>query len=491
MARAAAAALVAALCAAAGADAQEASVDVATSTDAPEHAQPSPGIAQADEGQAVHLSLAELLERVEHASPLIGIADAEVERASMRRLEARYAHFPRLRFNVGVAPAPRVELETDPETGELDPFSNRQTDGDLLQSILGGAGLGVRGELEGTLPLTTFGKIHLARQLAELGIDVAEIQRGAAVAESRVQAYRAYLTVQWWADVDRLLREAARRLDEAESRLEDALDDGDYSARTSLRQLTIARSDFVELRTDADALGVLARFAIAEVTGLPRDFVTDSFDDTVPDDSVPQMDAVLAYARSHRPDAILLDAAVRASSLSVRTRYRALTPDLALVATVGGAFTPTVDDVSGPFINDPYNRFGFGFGFALQWSMNPASIVARARTAEAELAIAEASRDAGLLGIEADVVEAYLAAQGQHLLLVSRSDSRDAATAWLNQVSFQYDQGLADYDDLKDPLETYYRTSGEYLESLLRYRVALADLAMKCGADALDVWPAE
>lgn len=450
-------------------------------TDAVEHDEPD------DDTEVIALD--EVLRLAEALSPLVLAQEAELAMAATRRFEATWNRFPRFRADLMVAPAPRVELEIDPETGELDPFSNRESDRELLDSILGGAGLRVSGEISAILPITTFGRIRLARNLADIGVDVAEIERDAAIAESRFEAFRAYRTVQWYREVDRLLRDAAEALDAAEEELEWAIDDGDRTARTSLRQLTIARTDFVTLRGDADQLGLVARHLLALTLGLETSFRAERLPEVHPEDGPPSLERVLEVARAERPDYALLDQAVHAAEMDQMLRMRQLMPDLFFAARLSGAYTPTVDDVSGPFITDNYNRFGYGFLVGLRWNMNPATVVARARRAEAQRDVAVAQRDAAWLGIEYEITEAYFAAESRRQILLSSHDSLRAADAWLNQTQFQYDQGLADYQDLKDPLETYYRTAGGYYEAILRYELAVADLAIKCGWEQLTVWP--
>ena len=441
------------------------------------------------ETEADAVTLDEVLRLAESRSPLVAVGNAEVEMAATRRFEAIWNRFPRFRADLSVAPAPRVELEVDPDTGELDPFSNRDSDRELLDSILGGAGLRVAGEISAIVPITTFGRIRLARQLADVGVEVAEIERDAAIAESRFEAFRAYRTIQWYREVDRILRDAEEALDSAEEELEWAIDDGDRTARTSLRQLTIARTDFVTLRGDADQVGLVARHVLALTLGLSPSFRAERLPEEFPEGEPPTLEEVLDVAREQRADYALLDQAVRAAELDQMSRMRQLTPDLFFAARLSGAYTPTVDDVSGPFVTDNYNRFGYGFLVGLRWNMNPATVVARARRAEANRDIAIAQRDAAWVGIEYEITEAYHAALSKRAILLSYRDALRSSEAWLNQAQFQYDQGLADYQDLKDPLETYYETAGGYYEAILRYELAVADLAIKSGWDELTAWP--
>jgi outer membrane protein TolC len=437
------------------------------------------------------VTLEDVMERAAARSPLVAVEEARVAMAATRRFEATWNRFPRFRAELTLSPAPRVDLEIDPATGELDPFSNRDSDRELLDSVLSGTAFRLGGELSAVVPVTTFGRIRLARTLADVGVDVAEIEREAAIAESRFAAFRAFRTVQWYREVDRVLQDAEEALDTASEELEWAIDDGDRTARTSLRQLTIARTEFATLRGDADDLGHVARHALILTLGLAADFRAERLPDEFPEAEPPELETVLGFAKENRPDYSLLDQAVRAAELDQMLRMRQLTPDIFFAARVSGAYTPTVDDVSGAFITDNYNRFGYGLLLGLRWSMNPATVVARARRSEANRDVALAQRDAAWIGIEYEIAEAYFSASSRRDILLSYEAALRASEAWLNQAQFQYDQGLADFEQLREPLETYYRTMGSYFEALLRYELALADLALECGADDLRSWPGQ
>ncbi|MFT4705562.1 MAG: outer membrane protein TolC [Bradymonadia bacterium] len=417
-------------------------------------------------------------------SMLVTIADAEIERAEWREREAGALRFPRIRVQSTLSPAPRVELD-DPN----DPLSNRQSDRELLESLIGGAGLSFRAELRVTVPLTTFGQIRLARRLAAAGAELVEVQREAAIDQSRFEAYRAYVGLQVFEVVEDLFSEASGRLARAEELLEDQIDDGDFSARTSLRQLTISRASFTQRRTETEASGRLARFALLRLLQLPVDFETTPLVEDVTLGEPPSLDDVIAAAIEQRPDLIALRQGVDARRLAALVRWRALAPTAGLTVQMGGAYSPTVDDVSGPFIYDPWNRFGLGFGVGLSWNMNPLQITRRARRADAEVAIIEAQLEGAVQAVSLDIAEAYWDSTGKLEAFHAQSEAYSAARAWLNQRWFQFDQGLADFDDVKDPLEAYYRVAGEYYAALTELRMAVANLALQCGDDDFASWP--
>ena len=441
---------------------------------------PLPALADEPAGT---FTLEEVLERAGD-SALVRIADAELNVATTREREARALRLPDFRARLTVSPAPEVRLD-DPN----DPFSNQDSDAELLSSIFGG-GASLRGELRTTIPLSTFGKVRLARQLASAGVDAAAIEREASVRESQFEAYRAYLGVQVHVVLEDLLAEADNRLARATELLEVALDDGDRSARTSLRQLTIANASLVEQRAAADRSGRVARAGLVEALALPHDFEVTAFDTTAPEAQAPELSELIDFALEQRTDLRMLRVANEAAALETELRWRQLTPDLFFSARLNGAFSPSVDDVSGPFVYDNFNRFGFGFAVGLNWDMNPFVVSTRARRAAAQSSLVDAQQSAAETAVVLDVVDAYEEARSTLDIARAYDEALRASRAWLQQRWFQFDQGLADYDDIKDPLQAYYATAAAYHVALVDHRLAVANLALKTGHRDLTSWPA-
>lgn len=440
------------------------------------------------DGQGVRQRLlwADVANVVAESAPTVTVADMQVRQAELRRVEARLAALPSLNMRFGMAPAPRVSIDLD-ENGSPIYGSADQTDAELATSIVS---VGIQGSLEATLPLTTFGKIRLARQLADVGIDVEQARREVVVLEALFEAYRAYTALQWYDEVHALTVEAEDRLDEAEENLEDAIFDGDSEARSTLRRLTIGRTAFVQLQSAAETVGRVSEFALSTLLGLEAPLRLEPFVEDVSDEAPPTLQDVLAYARVHRPDYRLLNSAVRASQLRVRLEARQFAPDIAMIFNVGGAWAPTITNLRGPFIYDPYNRFGLGVALGMRWSGNPFMRTASVARFNEQAAQAVASRDAAWFGIEVDVTQAYYEALARRDVVLSFVDAREAAEAWMNQAAFQYDQGLSTFDDLREPLQTYYETAARYYQAVLEYQLGVADLAVKCGSRDMTQWPA-
>jgi outer membrane protein TolC len=449
-------------------------------------ADPAPAVEASEPAAAPDvLDWPELRDQVMTSAPTVLIAESQLQQSETRRLEAWMASLPSFTARAGLSPAPTVDVELD-DNGN--PIQGTADESDLeLATRL--TGMAYQASFELNLPLFTFGKLSLARQLASAGVDVEEAELRKAVLDALFETYRAFVGVQWYREVDRLLTEAEDRLDEAAQRLDDAIFDGDASARQSLRQLRIARTDFVELRASADEVGALARFALARGLQRSPDFTTTRFDEDLPVSESPNLEQALEFARQRRPDYRLLDSAVEAARLRARLEVRQFAPDLGFVLGVNATVAPTITDLRGPFVFDPYNRFGVSFALGLRWNLNiftRAASVSRYNEAAAEAVL---SRDAAWLGIEIEVAEAWHQAVSKRDVLLSYVDAMDAAESWLNQTALQYDQGLIDFDDFREPLTTWYETRGGYYRALLEYRLAVANLAVKCGSDELTVWP--
>ena len=423
------------------------------------------------------VSLEHVLELAGSVAPTVLIAENEVQEVAYRRLEAQLAWLPQIRANVFFAPAPQDVNNTDSEL-------------DQLGSIFEGASYAMRGSIEAVLPIYTFGKIRLAQEIGELGSDVQNALLQQTILNAQFEAFRAYLVLQWYEEVDSLLREASNRLDDAEEALEIALDDGDRSARTSLRQLTIFRTDFVESRTEADQTARLAQYALVHALELPENFRVEPLNTEVEEIQVEQNE-IMDFALLHRQDYRLLEANLQAAELNASIATAEMMPDFYAAFAINGRHAPSYDDLSGPFIYDPYNSFGLGGIVGMRWNFNISRRIARSMWRETQIITAEHEREGGRLLIELDIFEAFGEATSAFIMLEAHSNARRAATAWLNQVSFQYDQGLADFDDLVAPLRAYYETSGDYLQALLQFRLNVANLALQAGSNDFTHWPTQ
>lgn len=422
------------------------------------------------EASANALTLEEALRLAEERAPTLQIARSQTETALLQRFAARMERAPQITITAGAGPGPRG-------------IDRRQPDGSMAEELIYIGGLSLGGEARIIVPISTFGKIKLATELADMGIRAAELAEDVAAIEARYEAFRAYTGLQWYHTMVPILAEVNERLDLAEEDLEDRLDDGDFSARTALRQLTIYRADVVKMEGELKQVGFLAQQAMRLVLDLPADTTLTPFDDAVPArNHLPPVESLVAYAVEHRPDYARLKIAAEAADQAVRLQKRMMAPNAFFQARGSFIYTPTIE--GRPGINAVANRFNDLSGellLGVRWDIQPGRHRAAVRMAEQRAETVRAQTSGAVLALELQIYEAWVEAEQQLNLVIAQDSARGAAQAWLHQRAFQFEQGLASFDDLVEPLKAYYETIGKYYEALLRYKMHVAHLGVMVG----------
>ena len=423
------------------------------------------------------LTLEQAIELGLRNSPTLATADGSVAIAETQELEADLVRWlPTFSARSTIAPSGPIRGNALESTSG--------TDLDALGDLGDDLGYQTNNSIRAVLPLYGFGKISLAQDLAELGVHVAQLERRKAELELSFNVRRAYAGLQLSHEFDEMLADGQRRLRSARESLETRLLEGDASARTELRQLTISEANFVGLIADNRMLARISRRGLEYYCGIDTPFVVEPFDDSVPEHQAWSVDALMNLAWEHRPDLALLDQAVRARELRSRLARRRMLPNLFFALGFTFNHNPLADDQPSPFAYDPYNSSGFGFFLGLDWSFNFRQ-VAQARRRDAEESQTRNQLEEAIGAIEIEVEESYLQALGHFERVEAYAEAHRAASAWLRQRTLQFDSGLADFDDLKDPLVAYFGAFGNYYQALFDYRMACADLAVKVGLNAL------
>ena len=420
--------------------------------------------------EAVELAL-------EHSPALLAPTDS-IAMAEAREVEAQLARWlPSLSVRSTIAPSGPIRGNALESTSG--------TDLDALGDLGDELGYQTNNSFRAIFPLYEFGKITVAGELAAVGSEVARLQRRKAELELVFTVRQAYAGLQLAVAFDEMISEGTDRLESARESLELRVLEGDPGARTELRQLTIFEADFVGRIADNEMLARMSRRGLEYHCGLEGTFRVTPFDDSVPDSVVSSTDELIEIAWDHRPDLTLLDRGVEAQELAADLARRRMLPDLFFALGFTLNHNPLADDQPSPFAYDPYNSSGLGFFLGLDWKFNFRQI-AQARRADIAVDRANHQREEAVGGIRIEIEEAYLTAEGQRRRVEAYSEAHDAAEAWLRQRSIQFDSGLADFSDLKEPLVARFSTWGNYYHALFQYRMSEADIAVKLGLERLE-----
>jgi outer membrane protein TolC len=432
--------------------------------------------------EAKKMTLPELLELARQASPGLQAAAAVTEASRAQVNEAWLNWLPQGDLLSILAPSPNMHCypsESDCQTTE---------NSDIRLSNVSWTKIFTRTEVKLIQPLWDFGKISAGLAAAKAGVGVSQEKQNGARADIELNVRKAYWGM-------KLARESLDMLDTGSGYVDDAMKklDKDLAAGTGTAGVTDRlRMRTVRAEVDARMLEAkrgqgLARDGLLVLLGpqAPSEIDVDD-EDLAPLDV---KDHPVTYyedlARYDRPEARLLDYAVKAKSALADLERRKEYPDLVLIGTGAFAVAQEVDDPKNGFLNHYFNTTSFGVAAALRMQLDLGPRIARAAHAGAEADEIGYRRAEALGGIQLEVRKAYgeMSEAAERVKAVGKGEK--AAKAWISAVAQNFAVGLAESRDLTDALLSYFNMHFRYLQAIYDYNIAVAAMMRATGANEL------
>src|SRR5260370_15713613 len=234
--------------------------------------------------------------------------------------------------------------------------------------------------------------------------------------------------------------------DDGVKKIEKDLSSGKGTATVTDRlRLRTVRAELEARMLETRRLGDLARDSLRTLLGADAPADLDVDDDPFEPIAVP--DRPVGYyedvARLNRPEARMLDHAVKAKWALVDLERRREYPDLVLIGTATYAHASTVDDPQNPFYNHYFNSFTGGVAAALRLQLDLGPKLARAARTRAEANEVEFRRSEALGGIVLDGRKTY----GELRAATARTEAvlkgERAGRAWISAVGQKITLGPA------------------------------------------------
>lgn len=454
------------------------------------------GEGEPDRGR--RFDLENLVRRARTNRDLLDEFEAKREQAEWKKYRADWARVPKLESLTTVAPVP----------DNADPDRLQRNYGEISNFNIGPF---VNERVDLIVPIYTFGRLKTLRELADLGIDVAELKKEEAQLNAIFQVKRAYYGLQLSRAFSPILEEGDDRIDKQLQEMEDARDFGEAEFETEdLRKLQIFAAEVDSRIVDNEKLEQLSTAGLQYLAELEAEELDVGRLDT---DSEPvdlaQFDDYLQAAKRHRPDLRQLNRAVEARELQVRLEKRNFYPNLfaATGLRVGWSTESTArqrvcrgDGPGGPCENvddlwarpdsDPLNRFSINVGVGLRWKFDFVGQRGKLKERQAQLRALEAQRRRALGGVEIEIRKKYSDAYDQRKKIEINDRRLEAARRWRNQMGLTMEsvagQDFDDMEDALDPLKAFYKAKADALEARFQYAVARAALAQAVGVQNLE-----
>lgn len=339
--------------------------------------------------------------------------------------------------------------------------------------------------VRGSVPLYTFGKIDSIRRAAEAQVrfnewDLEKTRQGV-----RMDVRRAYYGLMLSRDALYIADEVMPKLDSAVDQLSQKIAKGDQSIdEVDKLRLELTRDELRARIAEARKGGAFAIAALRFLTGVPTAFDIPDEPLKPPETPLGPVVRYLTAARLFRADVNLARSGVVARRAQLDFARAQLFPNIGLGLGFNYNVAPNATAQNTAWIGDPWNGFGAGFAFGVDWGLDILPKTARVNQAESQLEEARALERLALGGVAVEVENAYAVAVEAKTREETWDRAEHRAKRWISMVQDAIDLGTKDERALWEPLRFYVFSRANHVLALMDYNVALSELARVTGWDA-------
>jgi HAE1 family hydrophobic/amphiphilic exporter-1 len=345
-----------------------------------------------------------------------------------------------------------------------------------------------RTEVHLVQPLWDFGKISAGLRAARAGVDVSREREASAKADLELNVRKVYYGIKLARELEATLDEGGSYIDEAQKRIESDLAKGTGNTTVPDRlRLRVTRAEVDARIQEAKRLEAIARDGLRALMGpeAPADLDVDDEDFA----AVEVKDRPVTYyedqARYGRPEARLLEHAVRAKHALADLERRKAYPDLVLIANGALAYAGAAEDPQNAFMNHFFHSSSVGVAAGLRMQLDIGPKIARASRVRAEAVESDYRRSEALGGILFEVRKAYDELTEARNRTEAVHKGERAGKSWISAVSQSFAVGLAESRDFSDALNAFFQMRARYLQAVFDLNIAASTLARVTGASEL------
>ncbi|MEZ4272095.1 MAG: TolC family protein [Myxococcota bacterium] len=337
-------------------------------------------------------------------------------------------------------------------------------------------------KLEATLvqPIYTFGRAAAGKEAAHERMQVEQARLREVKNAVALEVRKLYYTYLYAQSMLPTLYNANKLIEEAERRAQKLYDDatGDVT-QVDLMKLRYGATELAKFVIRGEEGAKLALEALKHTMGWPAEHGLQLKETRLDRDiaeEMPKLSEMIAEAAQNRPEWAQLKHGKRAALRLADAELLANAPVVFLAARFKGAWTPTRDDTSNPYHNDPYNSLSVGAALGINFDIDPWKSVARSDQAQAQHKELEALARFAETGIPLQVRLAYTDMEQARVLVDISTEGAKATKRWMTFAASAFGTGTGEAKDVLEGLAAYTAArNGEY-ENLRDYYIARAEL---------------
>lgn len=379
-----------------------------------------------------------------------------------KKIEATKRYIPVINYKYRFAPVPR----------DLDNPSTSFFSGDItvMNQI----------RLEAGIPISTFGRLSINKELADLGVEAGKMQKQRKADEIIVDIHKLYNGIL-------LARELRVLANKGLTAVQDKIRELEKEETTDQIQVLKLKAILYQIEKKLDEANKKETIALAMLklrTGLEDDVDFDIKSKTLGRSHFQHrgFKDLLGESKENRPEWKLLSFQVLEKTKRIQLAKREYLPNLILGGFVDYAFAPGVkgDATSNTFTN-PFDFFRAGVGAELRGELDFRKLKARVEEAKVEQLKAIADKRSNYRFLEIDLKNAYLEYNQNRNLLIRAEKEKRSARQIVFLTKSNLDIGLGDKKEYLEALQSYLLIQAAVYENIFNYNVSVAQLKQKIG----------
>jgi len=370
--------------------------------------------------------------------------------------------------NHGVLPSPAGEV--------TDPAENFTIDWSNLEIF-------TRVEFRLLQPITTWGAINKGMDAAKHLVKVEQAKLLQKERTEEQQLFELYQSRILTDHLKALVLDADDKLEEAKSKLDDMLDDGEDVSYKQIYQLKLFEQEFSiqkaelfeQLAYIEDMWGLLLREEYPNKVVLPKLTQMNSLDQPLFN-----LNDLINHAQSYSVEALIARELIKAAELGIESKKASFIPMMYL--GLGGEYVRTPIPVAQqPLLGNRNNFANVFYSFGFRANLNFSKIRADLNKSRIELNQAKDARRAASQLKFFEVREAFKNFQIAKETRDKNQTSLDLANEWLRQEQIDFDLEIGELNHLIDAVKATMQYKVAVARSIQGYNSALIELYLKTG----------
>jgi outer membrane protein len=393
----------------------------------------------------------------------IKAAGYDIETVIAKRIEATKRYVPTLEYKYRVAPGPK-DLNNAIEsivTGDVTAYNQ-------FEITLGA-------------PITTFGKIKVGQELANLGIEIKSAQKEIKENEVVLNIYKLYNGILLARELKAVITEG---LDSVGKKIKE-LESEDLADQLQILKLKVILYEAERRFQEADVKERVALSSMKVLMGLEPEVDFDIKSKSLNQEPWKKLpfEEVMTQAKRYRPEVRFAKEGVKLKAAEIEKAKKEYYPNLIIGAFAQVGIAPNVRNVAiNNDFQNPVNYERAGIGLELSGKLDFRQLKSRVSEAKANYLKAIAQKRAAMGGLELDLKQSYLTLEQNEFLLNRAQKDQKAAQQIVFLTKSNLDLGLGERKDYLDALQSYLVFKGRAYEAIFNYNVALATIKMKTGS---------